>query len=126
MEQPNSLSARLFSESGLFSNAPEKEAVLKLFGQIVGWTILSLGGLAALFLGPLSLFYFGLGGYGVIVALGYLLPAFLLALVVCGVGRLLLNHANDMPSPGASTFYSRVNSANHPFLQKPSPKKELS
>jgi hypothetical protein len=71
---------------------------MKFLAQILGWTFLLLGGLCCGYFGLGFLFVCLLGPAGIILAIYFALPGFLVGLTVLSLGRFLKNHADRMPS----------------------------
>jgi hypothetical protein len=102
---------------------------MKILNQIIGTILIFIGGFAAVIFGLLFFFLFarvGLYGSGIIAAVIYVLPAFLLSLAVKALGRFIKDRANKMTHGDDPVPYPPANLINHPISKQPSPKKELS
>ena len=62
--------------------------------RIVGWLLILVGAPLAVVFGLFTLFYLGRGPYGIIVALGFTAPLFLIGLTAALLGAYLKNRSN--------------------------------
>jgi hypothetical protein len=103
-------------------NSSRKKNSMRITAQIFGWLFTILGGSFAVGFGLLSLFYFGLGPYGIIIAIYMAGPLCLIGIAAFAFGRFLLKRARLMKPSDDSSFYSPA----FPATQSLSQEKEQS
>ena len=102
---------------------------MKHGAQIAGMILILIGRLGAV-LSALLFFllfaYVGLYGWGIIAAVIYALPTFLLSLAVKALGRFVRDRANKMTDWDDAVPYPPADLISRPISKQSPPKKELS